>query len=183
MANYQSISYTASYNPCETLGGDHYGVLALGEHRSLAFLDAAGHGVSAALLALQANWQIVSAQERLSGEVDSQAVLVSLLNELNDSFQQRRVSSYFTLFCAIVNPRAQRVTAVSCGHPSAVRLRADGIDLVASRSPAIGMLPTEGIHWDINEFTFAAGDELVLYSDGVVESENASGEFLSKLRC
>jgi sigma-B regulation protein RsbU (phosphoserine phosphatase) len=172
------LRYSAAYKPCETLGGDHYGAFALGRDRSLVFLlDAAGHGVSAALLALQANRQIVSAQGRLRMEGDGPAALLELVTDLNDTFQQRRISSYFTLFCAIIDAQHQHVTAISCGHPAAVRLRGQQAELLASRSPAIGLLPSSGAQWDIQQFDFQDDEHLVLYSDGLIESENETGDF------
>ena len=82
------------------LGGDHYGAFALGRDRSLVFLlDAAGHKL-VALLALQANRQIVSAQAVCAWRDGPAAV--ELVTDLNDTFQQRRISSYFALFCAIM---------------------------------------------------------------------------------
>lgn len=68
---------------------------------------------------------------------------------------------------------------VSCGHPPPLLLRARGVTVLHPTTPAppLGLrgLPSPGQHTD--RFTFAHGDMLLLYTDGVIEARSPEGTF------
>ena len=50
-----------------------------------------------------------------------------------------------------------------------------------SCDPAIGLLPSSGAQWDIQQFDFQDDEHLVLYSDGLIESEMKPVIFLNMI--
>ena len=140
------LNYASVYEPCEVLGGDHFGLVSVDDGKTLIFLlDAAGHGVAAALLALQANRQIQRSVTQLKDHADPSQALAELAEHLNDVFQDEMVTSYFTMFCAILDTKKQRFHAVSCGHPKSYLLADNKVTAIDSDGGAIGLLPSECI--------------------------------------
>ena len=71
------------------------------------------------------------------------------------------------------------LTLVSCGHPPAILVRRDG---VASFLDAPTGLPLGlGQTYDSTTVPWGPGDRLLMYTDGLSEARDASGEFLPLL--
>ena len=72
-----------------------------------------------------------------------------------------------------------RVTLVSCGHPPALLVKADGsarfLDVPSGLPLGIGADP------EPQTFDWEAGDRLLLYTDGLSEARNSDGNFLPVL--
>lgn len=71
------------------------------------------------------------------------------------------------------------ITLTSCGHPSAVLVHADGgaefLEIPAGMPLGVGE-STEGA-----SFAWGPGDRVLLYTDGLSEARDASGEFFPVL--
>jgi serine phosphatase RsbU (regulator of sigma subunit) len=65
---------------------------------------------------------------------------------------------------------------VACGHPSPLRVNADG--RVQALAPAVYATPL-GLHPDLqaSTFTVSPGDRLVFYTDGLLEACDRAGRF------
>lgn len=77
-------------------------------------------------------------------------------------------------------PDADPVARVtSCGHLAPVLLRPDRTVTVPELAPAppLGIGLTDSDDVTVDELPFAAGDTLLLYTDGVVEARNRAGVF------
>jgi sigma-B regulation protein RsbU (phosphoserine phosphatase) len=67
------------------------------------------------------------------------------------------------------------ITIVNAGHCPPMIVRADGsIEQIASTGPVVGIVPNA--RWRSTTLTLNAGELLVLYSDGVIESPSANGD-------
>jgi sigma-B regulation protein RsbU (phosphoserine phosphatase) len=67
------------------------------------------------------------------------------------------------------------MTIVNAGHCPPMLVRADGsIEEIDSTGPVVGIMASS--RWTSSTFTLNAGDLLILYSDGVVESQSIGGE-------
>ncbi|MER5322997.1 PP2C family protein-serine/threonine phosphatase [Streptosporangium roseum] len=71
------------------------------------------------------------------------------------------------------------VEIVNCGHPSPLLLRAGAVREVTptAPSPPINMGALLGQEYHIDPLPFAAGDQLLLYTDGVTETRDLTGAF------
>ncbi|WP_067181811.1 PP2C family protein-serine/threonine phosphatase [Microtetraspora niveoalba] len=71
------------------------------------------------------------------------------------------------------------VEIVNCGHPSPLLLRAGAVREVTptAPSPPINMGALLGQEYHIDPLPFAAGDQLLLYTDGVTETRDHTGAF------
>jgi sigma-B regulation protein RsbU (phosphoserine phosphatase) len=155
------------------VGGDYYDFLDLGSGRiGLVLADISGKGMSAALLManLQAN---LRGQYALALED-----VPHLLRSVNRLFYKNtETSHYATMFFAVYDNETRRLRYVNCGHNPPFLARADGsVERLAATATVLGLFE----EWDcsVAELELAAGDVLVIYTDGVSEaSPNEEDEF------
>ncbi|MFE9006884.1 PP2C family protein-serine/threonine phosphatase [Streptomyces sp. NPDC007875] len=71
------------------------------------------------------------------------------------------------------------VRLVNCGHPPPIALRDSGVKTLEGHAPALplglGHLVADRYHSEV--FPFDEGDQLLLYTDGVIEARNSEGTF------
>jgi hypothetical protein len=162
--------FAFSYRTANTIGGDYYDFLELDDGRLVVVIgDASGHGIAAGLLMAIANSAL-----KLGFDADPDPVTAAgLVNRALCRTGGRR--AFMTLYCGVLEPQTGRLRFVCAGHPFPFLRRADGriIEL------GTGALPL-GIRLELalssHETVIEAGDTLLLYTDGVVETLDAGGE-------
>jgi serine phosphatase RsbU (regulator of sigma subunit)/predicted enzyme related to lactoylglutathione lyase len=173
----KTLDYAGVCIQARHVGGDYYDFLALGNQR-LGFVigDIAGKGIAAALLManLQANLRSQFALAR-----DEPQLFLQSVNRL--FFQNTTDSAYATVFFADYDDTARRLRYANCGHLAAILLRRNGeVERLHSTGTVLGLFE----EWDspIVECQLSPGDLLALYTDGVTESFDASGEEFGEQR-
>jgi serine phosphatase RsbU (regulator of sigma subunit)/catechol 2,3-dioxygenase-like lactoylglutathione lyase family enzyme len=166
-----TLEYAGACIQARHVGGDYYDFFPLGQQRlGLLIGDIAGKGIAAALLManLQANLRSQFALAREQPQL--------FLQSVNRLFYANSIeSAYATVFFADYDDAAQRLRYANCGHLSAILLRRNGtVELLHSTGTVLGLF--EEWHSPIVECQLAAGDILALYTDGVTESFNETGE-------
>jgi len=175
MPDVAGLEVSGIWKPARTMGGDYYDLIVLSE-RELAVCigDVAGKGMPAALLmsGLQA------------------AVRASASNSPRDLCERVRrvvVSSlsggrFVTFFYATLDTAAMRLRWCNAGHNAPILARADGrIVRLAEGGPAFSRLFRTD-RYEERELPLEPGDRLVLFTDGVSESSDASGELFGEGR-
>jgi serine phosphatase RsbU (regulator of sigma subunit) len=90
-------------------------------------------------------------------------------------------SSYATLFFADYDDSSGRLRYVNCGHLPPLLLRADGqLERLSATATVLGLF--EKWECSVAEVQLAAGDTMVLYTDGVTEAENVQDEQFGESR-
>lgn len=158
-----------------TVGGDYYDIITLpGERFGLAVADVSGKGLPAAMMAvlLQGAFAAVAA-----GSPD----LEELFRRVNDFLCERTpVEMFATTFYGVLN-RNGRFSFVSAGHPPSLILRANGnIERLDSPNFPLGLFA--GAPFGVDSARLEPGDVLVIYSDGVTESQNSHNELFGEAR-
>ncbi len=156
--------------PANTVGGDFYDILPLGDGRLVVAVgDVAGKGSPAALL-----MALLLAMMRTL--VDERLEPAELMARLNVQVVRHSPGSRFiTLFYAVFQPATGELTYVNAGHMPPLVLRSDGTcQRLTDGGIALGMFDAS---------TYTAGHtrlrptELVaVYSDGITEAENPAGQ-------
>jgi sigma-B regulation protein RsbU (phosphoserine phosphatase) len=164
------IEMAAELRPARLVGGDYYDAVLLGPERlALCVGDVAGKGMPAALL--MANLQ---AAVKLNGASSSgPADLCSTLNRL--VCENSTAERFITFFYAVLNTQEKTFTYCNAGHNAALLAGADGeVRRLRAEDAVLGHFP----NWRYTDRTLPLrpGDRLVMFSDGVTEAENASGE-------
>ncbi len=173
----KTLDYAGICIQARHVGGDYYDFLALGQERlGLLVGDISGKGIAAALLManLQAN---LRSQFALAREQPGR-----FLQSVNQLFYENTVdSAYATVFFAEYDDTARRLRYANCGHLSALLLRHDDtLERLHATGTVLGLFKD----WDspIVECQLRPGDTLALYTDGVTESFNPTGEEFGEQR-
>jgi serine phosphatase RsbU (regulator of sigma subunit)/predicted enzyme related to lactoylglutathione lyase len=173
----KTLEYAGVCKQARHVGGDYYDFLAMGQERlGLLIGDISGKGIAAALLManLQANLRSQFALAREQPQL--------FLQSVNRLFYANSIeSAYATVFFADYDDKAQRLRYANCGHLSAILLRHNGdVEWLHSTGTVLGMFE----EWDspIVDCQLSPGDILALYTDGVTESFDESGEEFGEQR-
>lgn len=164
--------------PYQAVGGDLYDLwMAANIDRSprlhLAVGDISGKGLPASLMMTQ-----LSAFLRAMADLrvaDWGALALRLNARMNEVRDRNR---YATLFVGSLNPANGDLRYVNAGHNPPLLVPADGGPLhrLMPTGPMVGLLP--GAEFAEGRTTMHPGDTLVIFTDGLVEAENAAGEEL-----
>ncbi len=172
-----SLEYAGICIQAYQVGGDYYDFLSLGrEHLGMVLADISGKGIAAALLManLQANLRTQFAEA-----LDDPEQFLKSVNQL--FFENTAENAYASLFYGDYDDQTRLLRYANCGHLSGLLLRSDGsLERLDSTCTVLGLFA----EWNcsISECSICCGDTLVLYTDGVTESLNASEEEFGEQR-
>jgi len=176
----EGLEFRVSYKPVPGLycGGDYYDVIFLGADRYLILIgDVEGHGVKAAFVTGILKATIYSEYVRaFIGKTFSPGAFLSWLND-RMNFEFRSSSSMIiTFFAGVIDLKTSRFQYANAGHnhPFAIR-NGKATELPVSGS-AIGF--ADKISYPEQVISILPGDVITLFTDGLVESGEAS-EFAS----
>ena len=156
----------------ESVGGDFYNLLNLRADRIGVMIgDVTSHGFGAALI-----MALVMAASGIHAE--SAETPTEVLRRIEESLTDELASTemFLTVFYAVVDPKAGRVTYANAGHPHAFLVSsrtARAVRLEATRPP-LGLAPAPG---QDRVLTWAKREAIVcLFTDGVAEALGSDGE-------
>lgn len=160
--------------PSLELGGDLYDEFALGGgRRGLVVGDVAGKGVPAALIMATFRAFLRARREVAEGGERGPAAAVAAVSRLLRESAPAR--SFVTCCYAELEPETGWLAYASCGHPPALIARRDGrVDELENCGPALGIFESE--RFVERRAVLAPGDRLLLYSDGLTEAADPTGE-------
>ncbi len=162
--------------PARELGGDFFNYFALPDGSAALLMgDVSGKGVPAALL--MANLQ-ATLRARLPLESDLAKFAGCLDEELEASTQ---AASYLTLFVCIIEGDGRRLRYVNAGHNTQyLHRRGGGIEPLGSTGRPLGLIAGGG--YEERSLDLGDGDSLCLFTDGLIEAENGTGEWFGEER-
>lgn len=173
-----SAGYRAAHEEAR-IGGDLYEVLDTPYGVRMIVGDATGKGMNA-----------VEAAANLLGAFREAARyapdLPTLAQRLEDSVRHLNIrhhgnphEAFVTALLLSVPPEGPVAEMLCCGHPGPLLLRAGEITDVQANQPALplglGDLGTRG--YPVEKFSFDVGERLLLYTDGVIEARDITGDF------
>jgi serine phosphatase RsbU (regulator of sigma subunit)/CHASE1-domain containing sensor protein len=159
------------YRPAREVGGDFYDFLRLEDGRvGFVIGDVSGKGIAAALV--MANTQSVLRAVVHRGSVAPEQVLAEA-NEILCAYIPP-TNMFVTCFYAILEPESGRLRYANAGHDLPYERHAGRVDKLRARGMPLGLMP--GMGYEEKEAVLAAGDDLLFYSDGLVEAHDPKGE-------
>jgi serine phosphatase RsbU (regulator of sigma subunit) len=153
------------------VGGDYYDVIHLDDKKlGIVMADVSGKGVDAAVYTAMSKYM-------LRGFARENCVPDSVMMRLNDALTYFTAGEVFvTLFFGVLDTAKRTLVYSNGGHEYPMLFRADtgGAEILESTGTALGIV--HGARYGVHEVSFARGDVLVLYTDGITEAR-AGKEF------
>jgi serine phosphatase RsbU (regulator of sigma subunit)/PAS domain-containing protein len=157
------------------VGGDFYDIFPVDDAWMVVMGDVTGKGPEAASITSLARYTMRTAAvyER------SPAGVLERLNAALVVDPDRRQICTVVAARIVAEPGGSAVITVACGgHPAPFRLYEGGAELVAAAGPLLGAF--EAGRWPETVVRLAAGESLVLYTDGVTDTRGATERFGSE---
>ena len=156
--------------PATEVGGDYYDYFALSpDQLAIVVGDVTGHGVASGLV-------LSGVRSSLNLLRDDMAQPSAVLGRVNLMLKRTSAPRMHMTLAVVVLDRAQgNAVVATAGHPPVLVRRVGGSVMeVGAGSFPLGAM--DGVEYDERRFDLADGDVLLLYSDGLVETINPSGE-------
>jgi sigma-B regulation protein RsbU (phosphoserine phosphatase) len=167
----------ARYIPASTVGGDYYDFFKIDqEHYGLIVADVSGHGVAAAMIMAMTKVLLKTFSPQIISPKQT-------LEKINSIFQNDiKTDNFVTVFYAILNTNTKQLTYVSAGHNPIIYMdkKTKEYELIKAEGLFLGVFE-DMLLQDRSRIT-KSGDRIVLYTDGLTEAENKSGEMYSMER-
>ena len=162
----QGYELAGSNKPCRTVSGDYYDVVVRPDGRVyFVIADVSGKGITAAII-------MASVATAFTIFTRTDPTPADLLRELNATLAPKTGPSKFvTMVAGVLDPLTGIVDFANAGHVSPLLLSSSGVEVLASTDLVVGLFPR--VEYRNQRITLAAGDSLVLFTDGVTEAEDA----------
>jgi phosphoserine phosphatase RsbU/P len=164
----ERIDLAALSRPARQVGGDYHAFFDREGVLSMLVADVAGKSMPAALLvsALHAAVQLLFAEGRKLGDIAT---------ELNMHIHRWSAENKFiTAILASIDRDAQTIEFVNAGHNPGYLLVGGRLETLKSHGLPIGIISQS--KYVSQTRPFPSGSAVVLYSDGITEAENETGE-------
>ena len=180
----------ASLTPAREVGGDFYDFLVLNDHVCFCIGDVSGKGVPASMLMTvtrtlfrtEARSAMLTPNESVANE---SAVIVERINHM---LCEEQTSGFFaTMFVGMLDLKTGRLNYCNAGHEAPLLIH-DTRDASGIKSESLHIVPNLPVgalsNWiyEGQSTKLQPGDILFLYTDGLSEARNISGELLSRKR-
>lgn len=152
--------------PTYEIGGDYYDYIKLDENNlAIIIADVSGDGIPAALI-------MASFRAMLRNQLKINSEPAEVMNLLNQQITEvSRKRDFITAFYAKLSYDQHTISYTNCGHNPPILLKSDGsIELLETEDPALNIIETTS--FSTNSLSIAPGDQIVFYTDGVIEVFN-----------
>lgn len=164
-------SVASHYRAATEIGGDYFDFLPMPSGEiGIAFGDVSGHGLTSGIVMAMAKAALL-----VQVDVDpSPRTVMNVLNEIVIKTAPRRIM--MTFFFGLLDPASQRLRFSSAGHldPYVFRAATQRLEALSSWGFPLGVRRRDPFREHM--VTFAPGDRLILYSDGLIEAIDDDGE-------
>lgn len=172
----KELEIVSLIEPCETISGDYFDIVRISDDLiALAIGDICGKGVPAALLSS-------TAQAAIRSQLEYSASPEQIVQKLNRLLIQSTTNSIFlTLFFGILNLKTNKFRYINAGHMPPVFISANGkFRELAGTTPPLGILECQ-LQAE-RSMTFGPDDILLMYTDGLIESQNKRKQIYGRRR-
>ena len=171
------FNLAASWHSAREVAGDFYDVFPLPDGRwGVLIGDVCDKGVPAAMY-------MVLARSLIRGGAQLNSSPAKLLGQVNRALIEQSPNNMFvSVFYGIIDPAKHTLTYSLAGHnpPYVARAAEDKVEHLFKGGPVIGILPK--VHLSDAKVTFAPGDMLVAYTDGLTEAFDKQGQQFGEQR-
>ena len=171
----ENLEVAARFNPARTIGGDLYDFLHYSLSRTAIVIgDVSGKGAPAAIYAA-----LVSGILRSHAPIEPGPA--EMLSAVNFSLSERRIEAQFvSLIYAVWDDSTRSLQVANSGLPRPIYCHNGKVELIEATGLPLGLFDEA----EYDEFTFKTkpGDLFVLFSDGILDAGNRSGDLFGRTR-
>lgn len=176
------LRFCHRYHPTGQVGGDFFNVLRLSDSKAGIFIcDVMGHGVRSALVTAMVRALV---EELRPVAMDPGQLLTRINCDLRAILQQTGTPLFTTAFYAAVDMEKHELLFANAGHPKpfVIHRLKNEVDVLkypdGKGRPALGLFADSV--YPTATFPLAAGDFLMLFTDGLYEVEGPNNEQFSQ---
>ena len=171
-----SVDICGELFAAKAVGGDLFDVFYISEDKlCISIGDVSGKGVPAALF-------MAVTQTLLRGIATPERCAADIVNRINANLARNNdMMMFVTYFLGIIDLRTGVMSYVNAGHNPAIIAGADGSvrELIGVNGPPLAI--SDHVYTE-SELTLPLASSLLLYTDGITESQNTVGEQFSAKR-
>ena len=168
------LDVACSFIPMIGVGGDYASVFCQSDTKIVVSVcDVTGHGIAAALLANRVNSFVLSQAPASHHPCQLGENLNRFFYEFFGDTQQ-----LVSFFCLFLDLKTHSLTYAGFGHPPVFLFskRTNAVQRLDSENTIIGISEELVQQCSMLTIPFEPNDRLILYTDGITESENPQGE-------
>ena len=175
LPEFEGWNVSTYYRPAREVGGDFYEFEYFEDGRLGIFVgDVTDKGIPAALVMATTRTLLKAAAGVIQSPGDVLARVNNLLvGDIPDSM-------FVTCFYAIIDPQEGKMVFANAGHNLPFLLTNREVSEVKAAGMPLGLMPD--MEYDVHEMVIDAGDEMIIFSDGLVEAHNAEREMFGSQR-
>ena len=176
-----ALRFLSLYFPTGDVSGDFFTIFPVGETAAgVLICDVMGHGVRSALITSMIRAFV---EEHAQVATDPGELLTHVNQALTAVLRQADTTMFATCFYLVADVSRAELRFANAGHPSALHIRSGGAAIEQLRSDlgkglALGIVPSAT--YSTASCAIASGDLVMLFTDGLFEVENATGELYSE---
>jgi phosphoserine phosphatase RsbU/P len=166
----EGFEIAGAWEPARIVGGDYFDVIKLSDGKlAVCIADVVGKSVSAALL-------MANVQATVRAFASESAPPSWLCSRVNSVLCSNIASGKFvTLFYGVLDAERQTLQYTSAGHSRPILIRASGAaERLENGGALLGVFPDW--KYEDSSVQLAAGDRLLLFTDGITEAAKPDGE-------
>lgn len=162
----------ARHAPMTSVAGDFYDYIVADDHQAgLLIADVSGHGIPAALIASMV--KLAAASQRAVADEPSR-----LLSGMNSALFGNTQNQFVTAAYVHLNAESGELRYSAAGHPPMLLLRNGEVTEIEENGLMLAVFDFASYSNAIHRLE--RGDRLLLYTDGIVEASNSSGDFFGQ---
>ena len=163
--------------PSRFVSGDYYDYVSLTSGRlALALGDVSGKGISAALVMASLQSALHAQLRHASGgSSPNQLSTATLMGQLSEQlYENTPPEKYATFFCSTYDDRTGDLLYTNAGHLPPILIRGNETIRLDVGGTVVGLMPIFSYEQQVVELQ--PGDLLAMFTDGITEAEDATGE-------
>jgi sigma-B regulation protein RsbU (phosphoserine phosphatase) len=167
--------------PATHVGGDYFDFFSYGDNVDLVIADVSGHSVGAALIMAEMRSTLKAEIRR---DRNRPAGTAEILNALNDVLygDLNGAELFITMFYLRYELETRRLRYANAGHNRALLLRRKEAGCTQLDADGLILGIRRDVAFEEKGLVLQQGDLLLLYTDGVIETQNDAGEFFGLSR-
>lgn len=171
---FEGLEIGTFYKASNQIGGDFYD--AWETSRSINFIigDVSGHSISSALLMAAGKGMLHSLGQTMHTQMEVVTATNRMLCEILEG------DMFISLVYVAFVKQKNELQILSAGHNPVFLINGNNIQTIMSTGPVLGWDCDD--YWEMARYPFNPGDSLFLYTDGLTEAKNISGDEFGEAR-